>query len=107
MAGYADPISYRPEAGGSRAAVFARCSCDGRDDIPRFLRTDDPDLTSDACALGERRMPRRRCRLASHPERRSGRGEIQMFEDLKLLIGGELVDGDATMDVIDPAAGAP
>lgn len=29
-----------------------------------------------------------------------------MFEDLKLLIGGELVDGDSTMDVIDPAAGA-
>ena len=30
-----------------------------------------------------------------------------MFDDLKLLIGGELVDGDATMDVIDPAAGKP
>lgn len=30
-----------------------------------------------------------------------------MFEDLKLLIGGELVDGDSTMDVIDPATGAP
>lgn len=30
-----------------------------------------------------------------------------MFEDLKLLIGGELVDGDSTMDVIEPAAGVP
>lgn len=30
-----------------------------------------------------------------------------MSDTLKLLIGGELVDGDSTMDVIDPAAGAP
>lgn len=30
-----------------------------------------------------------------------------MSNDLKLLIGGELVDGDSTMDVIDPAAGTP
>lgn len=29
-----------------------------------------------------------------------------MLDDLKLLIGGELVDGDASMDVIDPATGA-
>lgn len=29
-----------------------------------------------------------------------------MFEDLKLLIGGELVDGDAVMEVIEPATGA-
>lgn len=30
-----------------------------------------------------------------------------MFDDLKLLIGGELVDGDDVMDVIDPASGSP
>ena len=30
-----------------------------------------------------------------------------MSEDLKLLIGGELVDGDSSMEVIDPATGAP
>lgn len=30
-----------------------------------------------------------------------------MWDDLKLLIGGELVDGNSSMDVIDPAAGKP
>ncbi|KRB80655.1 aldehyde dehydrogenase [Sphingomonas sp. Root710] len=30
-----------------------------------------------------------------------------MLDNLKLLIGGELVDGDSTMEVIDPATGAP
>ncbi|WP_374410345.1 aldehyde dehydrogenase family protein [Novosphingobium colocasiae] len=30
-----------------------------------------------------------------------------MTEDFKLLIGGELVDGDADMEVIEPATGAP
>lgn len=30
-----------------------------------------------------------------------------MSENLKLLIGGELVDGDSLMEVIDPAAGKP
>ena len=30
-----------------------------------------------------------------------------MSNDLKLLIGGELVDGDDTMEVIDPAMGTP
>lgn len=30
-----------------------------------------------------------------------------MSDDLKLLIGGELVDGDSSMEVIDPATGMP
>ncbi len=30
-----------------------------------------------------------------------------MTEEMKLLIGGELVSGDSTMEVIDPAAGTP
>lgn len=30
-----------------------------------------------------------------------------MTDNLKLLIGGELVDGDSSMEVIDPATGAP